>query len=109
LRRCRNHAGILFAETGRDRRRNFQAIKGKTQKERKIMNEIEKVIVGMVTDIASLVTEIGQTQSLIATYLSERLSNLTDVERQHLLAGQSHSQEGLHVFQQKIERLKSLL
>ena len=53
------------------------------------MTETEKAITTALADVGLLVTEIGQTQALIAGYLAKHLPNLDASERQVLSDAQN--------------------
>jgi len=73
------------------------------------MNQIETLLLRSLADIAIHSTEIGKTQIKIANFIAQHVPNLSESEKQEVLAHAETSWRQVQSLQDKAKKLQALL
>ena len=73
------------------------------------MTDTEKALIKGITDLAIHTTEIAKAQVKIANFISQHVPNLTDPEKQEVLAFAEISWLQVQSLQDKAKKLQGLL
>ena len=73
------------------------------------MTTTEKAIIEAVAELGTILIRIGDTQLEMAKFISQKLPNLSETERQVLLNPIQTLRQQLQTYQEKLSRLKAAL